>query len=150
MGEFTVRVQRVLAIANTEAARLEHEYIGTEHILLGLILERQNVAITVLENLGVTVEGLRLRIESSIMRGRPSTGAIHDRPYTSRARSALDLARVASIARGNSYIGAEHVLLGLLDEGQNIAAAALEAEGVTSERVREETIRLLGRERSRP
>ena len=143
---FSQRVVKALAAANAEAARLQHEYVGTEHILLGLALDKEGVATVVLENLGVNLDDLRERIESTVMRGRVTTRRLHERPYTSRARIALELATASSRGLGNSYVGVEHLLLGILEENGGIAAFVLAAEGVTAERVREETVRLLGRE----
>ena len=140
---FTERVRKVLAMAREEAMRLRHEYVGTEHILLGLVREGEGVAAAVLQNLSVEPETLTRAIDETVRRG---TGAAPgpDLPYTSRAKKVLELAMHEARDMNHSYVGTEHLLLGLLREERGIAAQTLLAAGVDAESVRKETMRLLG------
>lgn len=142
---FTERVRKSLALAREEAARLRHEYVGTEHILLGLLGDDDSVALTVLDNLGVKREELAVRIETIVKRGRPGDVRGPDLPYTSRAKKVLELAMDEARALGHEYVGTEHLLLGLLREERGIAAQLLVDSGITLRRTREEAIRILGR-----
>jgi ATP-dependent Clp protease ATP-binding subunit ClpC len=143
---FTERVRKVLAMAREEAARLHHEYVGTEHILLGLIREGEGVAATVLQNLNVELGGLRDRIEAVVKRGRPTSHSGPDLPYTSRAKKVLELSMTEARELSHSYVGTEHLLLGLLGEEKGIAAQVLNVVGVKLDPARAETLRILGTE----
>jgi ATP-dependent Clp protease ATP-binding subunit ClpC len=140
---FTERVRRVLTMAREEAARLHHEYVGTEHILLGLIREGEGVAATVLQNLNVDPNGVRDQIEAILERGRPTAHPRPDLPYTSRAKKVLELAMSEARDLSHSYVGTEHLLLGLLREEKGIAAQTLNVAGISLEGARAETLRIL-------
>jgi ATP-dependent Clp protease ATP-binding subunit ClpC len=140
---FTDRVRKVLAMAREEAIRLQHDYVGTEHILLGLIREGEGVAAAVLTNLSVDVEQIQERIEESVRRGK-ATIALGELPYTSRAKKVLEFAMAEARELNHSYVGTEHLLLGLLREEKGIAAEVLNQLGVTLEEARRQTLKLLG------
>src|SRR5262245_24495302 len=141
---FTDRVRKVLQMAREEAARLHHEYVGTEHILLGLIREGEGVAAAVLTNLNVDLEEIQQKIEETVKKGKAGTVTGPDLPYTSRAKKVLELAMAEARELNHSYVGTEHLLLGLLREEKGIAAQVLNDAGVTLEQSRAETLRLLG------
>jgi len=141
---FTERVRKVLAMAREEAARLHHEYVGTEHILLGLIREGGGVAAAVLDDLAVDSNRLQQRVDAIVKHGSPSANPRQDLPYTSRAKKVLELAMAESRELHHSYVGTEHLLLGLLREAQGIAAQTLTEAGVDLERARADVLRLLG------
>ncbi len=141
---FTDRVRKVLQMAREEAARLHHEYVGTEHILLGLIREGEGVAAAVLQNLNVDLEEIQQKIEETVKKGKAAAAAGPDLPYTSRAKKVLELAMTEARELNHSYVGTEHLLLGLLREEKGIAAQVLADAGVTLEQSRAETLRLLG------
>ncbi len=143
---FTDRVRKVLQMAREEAARLHHEYVGTEHILLGLIREGEGVAAAVLTNLSVDLEEIQQKIEETVKKGKASSAPGPDLPYTSRAKKVLELAMTEARELNHSYVGTEHLLLGLLREEKGIAAQVLTDAGVTLEQSRAETLRLLGSE----
>jgi len=109
---FTERVRKVLAMAREEASRLHHEYVGTEHILLGLIREGEGVAATVLQNLNVDLDEIQQKIEETVKKGKAPQAS--DLPYTSRAKKVLELAMAEARDLSHSYVGTEHLLLGLL------------------------------------
>jgi ATP-dependent Clp protease ATP-binding subunit ClpC len=139
--KFTERARRVLTLAQEEAQRFNHNYIGTEHLLLGLVREGDGVAAKVLANLGVELNKVRSAVEFIIGRGdRASSGEIG---LTPRAKKVIELAVDEARRLGHSYIGTEHLLLGLVREGEGIAAGVLESLGVNLERVRAETQRIL-------
>ena len=145
---FTERVRKVLAHARDEAESLQHEYVGTEHILLGLLRDAEGidaggVANAVLENLGANPNDIRRLTLEIVQRGKkpPRT---REFPYTSRAKKVLELSMWEARDLHHSYVGTEHVLLGLLREEKGIAAQALNSVGVTLENARSETLRLLG------
>ena len=139
--KFTERARRVLTLAQEEAQRFNHNYIGTEHILLGLVREGDGVAAKVLSNLGVELEKVRSAVEFIIGRGeRTFRGEIG---LTPRAKRVIELAVDEARRLGHNYIGTEHLLLGLLREGEGVAAGVLESLGVGLEKVREETKRTL-------
>jgi ATP-dependent Clp protease ATP-binding subunit ClpC len=140
---FTDRVRKVLAMAREEAIRLQHDYVGTEHILLGLIREGEGVAAAVLMNLNVDLEQIHERIEEAVRKGK-ATIALGELPYTSRAKKVLEYAMAEARELNHSYVGTEHLLLGLLREEKGIAAQVLNALGVTLEDARAETLKLLG------
>ncbi|MCU0620104.1 MAG: ATP-dependent Clp protease ATP-binding subunit [Gemmatimonadales bacterium] len=141
---FTDRVRKVLQMAREEAARLHHEYVGTEHILLGLIREGEGVAAAVLQNLNVDLEEIQQKIEETVKKGKAAAAAGPDLPYTSRAKKVLELAMTEARELNHSYVGTEHLLLGLLREEKGIAAQVLTDAGVSLEQSRAETLRLLG------
>ena len=143
---FTERTRTVLAMAREEAARLRHEYVGTEHILLGLIREGEGVAATVLQNLNVELDEIPRAIEQTVKKGSTVQTTGPDLPYTSRAKKVLELAMEEARALHHSFVGTEHLLLGLLAEGKGIAVQVLGAFGVTVESARAEVLRLLGTE----
>src|SRR5688500_2677123 len=141
---FTHRVRNVLQMAREEAARLHHEYVGTEHILLGLIREGEGVAAAVLTNLSVDLDDIQQKIEETVKKGKAAAAAGPDLPYTSRAKKVLELAMTEARELNHSYVGTEHLLLGLLREEKGIAAQVLTDAGVNLEQSRAETLRLLG------
>ena len=141
---FTERVRKVLAMAREEAARLHHEYVGTEHILLGLIREGEGVAAAVLQNLNVDLDEITQKIEETVKKGKAAQTTGPDLPYTSRAKKVLELAMAEARELTHSYVGTEHLLLGLLREEKGIAAQVLTDAQVTLEQARTETLRLLG------
>ena len=143
---FTERVRKVLAMAREEAARLHHEYVGTEHILLGLIREGEGVAAAVLQHLNVDLDEIQQKIEETVKKGKAAQATGPDLPYTSRAKKVLELAMGEARELGHSYVGTEHLLLGLLREEKGIAAQVLADANVTLEAARAETLRLLGTE----
>jgi ATP-dependent Clp protease ATP-binding subunit ClpC len=143
---FTERVRKVLAMAREEAARLHHEYVGTEHILLGLIREGEGVAAAVLQNLSVDLDEIQQKIEETVKKGKAAQTTGPDLPYTSRAKKVLELAMAEARELNHSYVGTEHLLLGLLREEKGIAAQVLTDTGVNLEAARTETLRLLGTE----
>jgi ATP-dependent Clp protease ATP-binding subunit ClpA len=142
--KFSVRARRVMESAQQEAQRFQHSYIGTEHILLGLVRENKGIAAHVLLNLGVDRDKVRSAVESIIGRGdRIVVGEIG---LTPRAKRMIELAVDEARRMNHSYIGTEHLLLGLVREGNGIAAGVLESLGVTLEKARKQTVRLLGHE----
>src|SRR6201991_1995823 len=143
---FTERVRKVLAMAREEAARLQHEYVGTEHILLGLIREGEGVAATVLQNLSVELDDIQQKIEETVKKGKAGQTTGPDLPYTSRAKKVLELAMSEARELNHSYVGTEHLLLGLLREEKGIAAQVLTDAGVNLDAARAETLRILGTE----
>src|SRR5438477_792170 len=144
---FTERVRKVLAMAREEAQRLKHEYVGTEHILLGLIREGEGVAAAVLQNLSVDLDEIQQKIEETVKKGKAAAATGPDLPYTSRAKKVLELAMGEARELEHRYVGTEHLLLGLLREEKGIAAQILNEAGLTLERAREETVRVLGAKR---
>ena len=146
--KFTERARRVLTLAQEEAHRFNHNYIGTEHILLGLVREGDGVAAKVLANLGVELNKVRSAVEFIIGRGdRTVLGEIG---LTPRAKKVIELAVDEARRLNHSYIGTEHLLLGLVREGEGIAAGVLESLGVNLERVRAETTRILSQSTPQP
>jgi ATP-dependent Clp protease ATP-binding subunit ClpA len=143
---FTDRVRKVLQIAREEALRLSHEYVGTEHILLAVILEGEGVAMAVLTNLNVDTEEMSREVEAAIKKGGAAPSGDLQLPYTSRAKKVLELAMSEARELNHSYVGSEHLLLGLLGEEKGIAAQVLNGAGVTLELARAEVLRLLGSE----
>ena len=139
--KFSERARRVLSLAQEEAQRFNHNYIGTEHILLGLVRETEGVAARVLSNLGVELTKVRSAVEFIIGRGEKSVpGEIG---LTPRAKKVIELAVDEARRLNHSYIGTEHLLIGLLREGEGVAAGVLESLGVTLEKIRNETSRVL-------
>lgn len=144
---FTERVRKVLAMAREQATEFRHEYVGTEHILLGLIAEGEGVAATVLQNLEIDLNKLGLTVELIVKKGQIGTRTGPDLPYTSRAKKVLEFAMTEARELNHSYVGTEHLLLGLLREEKGIAAQVLTDTGATLDNVRSETLRILGTER---
>jgi ATP-dependent Clp protease ATP-binding subunit ClpC len=140
---FTERARKVIALAREEAGRLGHDYIGTEHLLLGLIREGGGVAAAVLENLNVDLERVRLEVEKLVVMGG-GTLTLGEVPFTPRAKKVLELSVEEAQNLGHNYIGTEHLLLGLIREGEGVAAKVMEGLGVKLEKAREITINLLG------
>jgi len=140
--KFTERARKVLSLAQEEAQRLKHNYIGTEHLLLGLVREGEGVAAKVLSNLGVDLKEARNTVEVII--GRGNRVVLGEIGLTPRAKKVIELAVDEARRMNHHYIGTEHLLLGLVREGEGIAAGALESMGVDLEKVRAETLRVLG------
>src|SRR5919197_1597133 len=144
-GKFAERALKVLTLAQEEATRFNHNYIGTEHLLLGLVREREGVAAKVLSNLGVELNRVRSAVEFIIGRGdRMIVGEIG---LTPRAKKVIELAVDEARRLGHHYIGTEHLLLGLVREGEGIAAGVLESLGVNLERGRTQTVKVLSQGR---
>lgn len=141
---FTERTRKVLAIAQDEARELDHEFIGTEHLLLALVREGGGVGAVALTNLDVAAEAVRTTLLGILRRGSANPDFRAERPYTSRAKHALTLARAEASELNHRYVGTEHLLLGLLREEKGIAAQVLVHLGAPLERVRAEVLRLLG------
>src|SRR5689334_18481181 len=138
---FTDRARRVVVLAQEEARMLNHNYIGTEHILLGLIHEGEGVAAKALESLGISLEGVRNQVEEIIGQGQQApSGHI---PFTPRAKKVLELSLREALQLGHNYIGTEHILLGLIREGEGVAAQVLVKLGADLNRVRQQVIQLL-------
>jgi hypothetical protein len=141
---FTDRARRVVVLAQEEAGRLNHNYIGTEHLLLGLIHEGEGIAARALEALGIRLEVVRAEVEEIIGRGsEPPAGRI---PFTPRAKKVLELSLREALQLSHSYIGTEHILLGLIREGEGVAAQVLVTLGADLARVRGQVITLLSGE----
>ena len=142
---FTERVRKSLALARENASRRQHEYVGAEHILLGILEEGEGVATAVLQNLGIDLDELKLTVAGRTMPASSGpTGP--DLPYTSRAKKVLELAMAEARDLNHSYLGTEHVLLALLREENGIPAQTLTALGLTAESTRREVLRMLGGE----
>jgi len=138
---FTDRARRVVVLAQEEARMLNHNYIGTEHILLGLIHEGEGVAAKALESLGISLEAVRQQVEEIIGQGQQApSGHI---PFTPRAKKVLELTSREALQLGHNYIGTEHILLGLIREGEGVAAQVLVTLGADLNRVRQQVIQLL-------
>ncbi len=139
--KFTDKARRVVVLAQEEAKLLNHNYIGTEHILLGLIHEGEGVAAKALESLGISLESVREQVQEIIGTGQQApTGHI---PFTPRAKKVLELSLREALQLGHSYIGTEHLLLGLIREGEGVAAQVLTKLGADTNRVRQQVIQLL-------
>jgi ATP-dependent Clp protease ATP-binding subunit ClpC len=140
-GRFTERAQKVLALAQEEAVRLGHNNIGTEHILLGLIREGEGIAAKALTALGLGPDKIQKEVEALIGRGQESTQTIH---YTPRAKKVIELSMDEARKLGHSYVGTEHILLGLIREGEGVAARVLNNLGVSLNKARQQVLQLLG------
>ena len=138
---FTDRARRVVVLAQEESRRLDHNFIGTEHILLGLIQEGEGVAAQALGALGIRLEAVRARVEEIVGRG-DSTPSGHI-PFTPRAKKVLELSLREALQFGHNYIGTEHLLLGLIREGEGVAATVLVGLGADLESVRQKVVQLL-------
>jgi ATP-dependent Clp protease ATP-binding subunit ClpA len=139
---FTKRARRVVVLAQEEARMLGHDYIGTEHLLLGLVHEGTGVAAQALESLGITQQAVRQQVEEIIGRGHqdPQSGHI---PFTPQAKKALELSLREALQIGHNYIGTEHILLGLIREGEGPAAQVLASLGADLDTVRQQVMELL-------
>jgi ATP-dependent Clp protease ATP-binding subunit ClpC len=142
MNNFTPRAQQVLALARKEADRFNHNYVGTEHLLLGLIKLGQGVAVNVLQKMGLDLETVRSEVEKQVGSG-PETKMVGNIPYTPRVKKVLALAGKEAKSLNHSYVGTEHILLGLLREGEGVAARVLKNLEVDIERTRNEILREL-------
>ncbi|HEX3425857.1 MAG TPA: Clp protease N-terminal domain-containing protein, partial [Acidimicrobiales bacterium] len=138
---FTDRARRVLVLAQEEARLLNHNFIGTEHILLGLIHEGEGVAAKALESLGISLEAVREKVEETI--GPAGSSTAGSPPFTPRAKKVLELSLREALQLGHNYIGTEHMLLGLVREGEGVAAQVLVNLGADLSRVRQQVIQLL-------
>jgi ATP-dependent Clp protease ATP-binding subunit ClpA len=138
---FTDRARRVVVLAQEEARMLNHNYIGTEHVLLGLLRESGGVAAKALESLGISLEAVRQQVEEIVGKGQQApSGHI---PFTPRAKKVLELSLREALQLGHDYIGTEHILLGLIREGEGVAAEVLVRLGADLNRVRQQVIRVL-------
>ena len=142
MNNFTPRAQQVLALARKEADRFNHNYVGTEHLLLGLIKLGQGVAVNVLQKMGLDLETVRMEVEKQVGSG-PETKMVGNIPYTPRVKKVLALAGKEAKSLQHSYVGTEHILLGLLREGEGVAARVLKSLEVDIERTRNEILKEL-------
>lgn len=141
---FTDRARRVVVLAQEESQRLSHNYIGSEHLLLGLLAEREGVAARALESLNVTLTAAREQVEEIIGPGQQTPrGHI---PFTPRAKKILELALREALTMGSEVIDTEHLLLGLIDEGDGVGAQILQRLGATAQAVREAVARLISAE----
>ncbi len=140
---FTDRAKKVMNLARQEAQRFNHEYLGTEHVLLGLVQEGSGVAANVVKNMGIQLDKIRMEVEKIVKTG-PSMVTMGQLPFTPRAKKVLELAMEEASNLGHNYIGTEHLLLGLIKENQGIAAQVLLNLGVKLEDVREEVLDFLG------
>ncbi len=142
MNNFTPRAQQVLALARKEADRFNHNYVGTEHLLLGLIKLGQGVAVNVLQKLGLQLDGVRMEVEKHVGTGQDGK-MVGNIPYTPRVKKVLALASKEARALSHSYVGTEHILLGLLREGEGVAAHVLKSLEIDIERTRNEILKEL-------
>src|ERR1039457_2252434 len=138
---FTDRARRVVVLAQDEAMRLDHNYIGTEHILLGLVQEGEGVAAKALEALGIGLAAVRQQVEEIVGRGKEAPG--DHIPFTPRAKKVLELSLREALQLGYDYIGTEHILLGLIREGEGVAARVLANLGADLNLVRQQVVQLL-------
>jgi len=143
---FTERVRKVLAMAREEATRLHHEYVGTEHLLLGLVREGEGVAATVLQNLGVELDDIQRKIEETVKKAKAGQTVGPDLPYTSPAKKVLELAMAEARYLNHQYVGTEHLLLGLIREGHGAAAQVITSFGITLDATRAGVLGILGSE----
>src|ERR671933_781121 len=143
---FTERARKVVVLAQEEARHFNHNYIGTEHLLLGLLREDEGVAARALSSLNVTLDEVREQVESIVGYGEEGTGA--QAPFTPRSKKVLELALREALQLGHNYIGTEHILLGLVRESEGVAARVLSNLGVDPDKVRREVVRMLGGGRS--
>src|SRR6267154_5104634 len=138
---FSQRARQVVVLAQEEARLLNHNFIGTEHILLGLIHEGEGVAAKALESLGISLEAVREKVEETI--GPAGSSPTGSPPFTPRAKKVLELSLREALQLGHNYIGTEHILLGLIREGEGVAAQVLQKLGADLNRVRQTVIQLL-------
>jgi ATP-dependent Clp protease ATP-binding subunit ClpC len=144
---FTERARKVVVLAQDEARHFNHNYIGTEHLLLGLLREDEGVAAQALSSLNVTLDEVREQVESIVGYGEEGTGA--QAPFTPRSKKVLELALREALQLGHNYIGTEHILLGLVRESEGVAARVLSNLDVDPDKVRREVVRRLGGGRGR-
>src|SRR5690349_20181674 len=142
MNNFTPRAQQVLALARKEADRFNHNFVGTEHLLLGLIKLGQGVAVNVLQKMGLDLETVRMEVEKQVGTG-PDQKVMGNIPYTPRVKKVLALAQKEAKALNHTYVGTEHILLGLLREGDGVAARVLKSLDVDIELCRQEILKEL-------
>lgn len=142
LGNFTPRAQQALALARKEADRFNHNFVGTEHLLLGIIRLGQGVAVNVLQKLGFDLQSIRKEVEKQVGTG-PDQKIIGNIPYTPRVKKVLSLAAKEAKALSHTYVGTEHILMGLLREGDGVAARVLTSLGVKTDRTREEILKEL-------
>ncbi|HSI92266.1 MAG TPA: Clp protease N-terminal domain-containing protein [Jiangellaceae bacterium] len=142
--KFTDRARRVVVLAQEEARMLNHSHIGTEHILLGVVREGEGVGAKALESQGISLETIRREVEGIIGHGEQAEGG--QIPFTTRAKKVLELSLRESLQLGHDYIGTEHLLLGLIREGDGVAAQVLDRLGASEGDVRQQVIRLLADE----
>ncbi|MFM1902533.1 MAG: hypothetical protein RLZZ440_433, partial [Planctomycetota bacterium] len=140
---FTDRARKVMQLANQEAQRFNHEYIGTEHVLLGLIKEGSGVAANVLKNLDIDLRKIRMEVEKLVQSG-PDMVTMGKLPQTPRAKKVIEYSMEEARNLNHNYVGTEHILLGLLREQEGVAAQVLMNLGLKLEDVREEVLNLLG------
>lgn len=141
-GNFTPRGQQIVALARKEADRFNHNYVGTEHLLLGIIKLGQGVAVNVLQKLGLDLDTVRLEVEKQVGTG-PNQKVLGNIPYTSRVKKVFSLANKEAKALNHTYVGTEHILLGILQEGDGVSAKVLKVLNVDIERTREEILKEL-------
>lgn len=144
-NRFTERARKVILLAKEEAKRFNHDYIGTEHVLLGLVREGEGVAAAVLASFGLSPDKVRIEVEKLVQPG-PTTVVSGDLPFTPKAKKVIELAMEEARSLGHNYIGTEHLLLGLIREGEGVASQVLVNLGLELEKVREEVMNLLGSE----
>ena len=142
MSNFTPRAQQVLALARKEADRFNHNFLGTEHLLLGLIKLGQGVAVNVIQKMGLDLETVRMEVEKQVGTG-PDQKMVGNIPYTPRVKKVLALASKEAKALNHTYVGTEHILLGLLREGDGVAAKVLKNLDVDIEQCRQEILKEL-------
>ena len=144
-GMFTDRVKKVMQLAREESVRLGNDYVGTEHLLLGLIREGDGVAVAVLKNLGIDLDDLARNIEKSISSsgGMMTIGQMI--PFTPRAKKVLELSLREALALGDHHIGPEHILLGMLREGEGLGVRILVERGVRPDHLRRQVLRTVGK-----
>jgi hypothetical protein len=147
LNNFTPCAQKVLALARDEAQRFRHNFIGTEHLLLGLITLGQGTAVTVLNQMGIDLKNVRQEVEKQVGSG-PDNRVAHQVPYAPRVKKVLALAAKESKALNHTYVGTEHILLGLLHEGDGVAARVLKSLGIDTEVTRQHILRELDPSRS--
>jgi len=148
LERFTDRARRVVKLAEEEARMLNHNYIGTEHILLGLIHEGEGVGAKALESLGISLEAVRQQVEEIIGQGQQVPS--EEIPFTPRAKKVLELSLRESLQLGHTYIGTEHILLGLIREGDGVAAQVLVKLGAALNQVRQQVITLVSGQQPQP
>ena len=141
-SNFTARARRAIQLARREADRFNHPYVGTEHLLLGLIALGEGVAVAALERLGVSLERVRREVEKAVGQG-PGTKTIGNIPFTPRSKKVLQLSIAEAQSLNHSYVGTEHILLGLLREGEGVAAQVLTNMNVDLDTVRINVLREL-------
>ena len=144
-NRFTERARKVILLAKEEAKRFNHDYIGTEHILLGLVREGEGVAAAVLASFGLSPDKIRIEVEKLVQPG-PATVVSGDLPFTPKAKKVIELSMDEARSLGHNYVGTEHLLLGLIKEGEGVASQVLMNLGLELDKVREEVMNLLGSE----